>query len=331
MKQGVASIDLVPLYSDDAAVRRRLANGIDEACRSTGFLRVTGHSVAPQVIDAAFDAARCLFDAPLHRKTSLQPVDGSVRGYSGVGAHGLAYSLNRNTPPDLFERFRMGRFDLPDDDYHRRRAATYFAPNLWPTFVPGFRQALCAYYSAMERLAADLMAAFALALELPERFFDDKIDRHISSLCLNHYPAQPEAPLPRQLRAGAHTDYGSLTIVASTCAPGGLQVRSRDGTWLEVEPEPGELIVNIGDLMAQWTNDRWVSTLHRVANPPRAAAADSRRISLVFFHQPNEDALVECLPNCNAPGDPPRYAPVTSGEHLMTKLRRALATNHRSA
>ncbi len=331
MSQTIPPIDLSAFRGADPFSRKRLARAIDDACRDIGFLLLKGHGVSSSMLEKTLEAARQFFDAPIGEKKSVAPKDARVRGFTPIGAQGLAYSLNEATPPDLFERFRMGRFEVPDDEYHRSRATTYFAPNLWPEFVPGFKAALCAYYSAMERLADDLMASFALALELPERFFDDKIDRHISSLCLNHYPSQPEAPLPRQMRAGAHTDYGSLTIVAPTVAPGGLQVRARDGTWIDVEPAPGEFVVNIGDLMAQWTNDRWVSTLHRVANPARAVAGDSRRISLVFFHQPNEDALVECLPSCSGPGNAARYAPVTSGQHLMTKLRRSFAMKSRSA
>ena len=128
-----------------------------------------------------------------------------------------------------------------------------------------------------------------------------------------------------QLRAGAHTDYGSLTIVAPTPAAGRLQVKTCNGVWAEIEPGPGEFVVNIGDLMAQWTNNRWVSTLHRVGNPAPAEACNSRRLSLVFFHQPNDDAMIECIPTCLASGATPSFAPVTSGEHLRMKINRTFA------
>jgi isopenicillin N synthase-like dioxygenase len=216
----------------------------------------------------------------------------------------------------------MGAFGLPEDDYHRSRAQGWFAANVWPKGLPGFQPALQDYYRAMESLAADLMRLFALALELPADAFARSIDRHISSLCLNHYPALDSAPQPGQLRAGEHTDYGSLTIVAPTDAPGRLQVLTREDGWVEVDPPPGHFVVNIGDLMAQWTNDRWVSTLHRVGLPEAGAGAQARRLSLVFFHQPNDDALIECIPTCLAPGEAARYQPVTSGEHLRLKINR---------
>ena len=178
----------------------------------------------------------------------------------------------------------------------------------------------------MESLAETLMRIFALALGMPEKFFADKIDRHITAMRLNHYAEATRPPLPEQLRAGAHSDYGSLTILLATAGAGGLQVRGSDGAWCDVEPVPDTFIVNLGDLMAQWTNDRWVSTLHRVANPPPDRRAGSRRASIAFFHQPNHDALIECLPTCRHPDDPPRYAPTTSGAHLLAKTAKETGT-----
>ena len=178
----------------------------------------------------------------------------------------------------------------------------------------------------MESLAERLMRIFALALGMPEKFFADKIDRHITAMRLNHYAEATRPPLPDQLRAGAHSDYGSLTILLATAGAGGLQVRGSDGAWCDVEPVPDTFIVNLGDLMAQWTNDRWVSTLHRVANPAPDRRAGSRRASIAFFHQPNHDALIECLPTCRRPDDPPRYAPTTSGAHLLAKTAKETGT-----
>lgn len=327
----VPVIDVAPFGGGTAAARRAVADAVDRACREIGFLIVTGHGVPAAITEHAFDAAQRFFALPMAARMAAAPPDRRVRGYTPVGVQGLAYSRGGATPPDLFERFRMGRDEVPDDAYHAARKATCFAPNVWPAEPADFRAALCAYYDAMTDLAARLMGIFAVALDLPETFFADKIDRHISSLCLNHYPALTAAPLPGQLRAGAHSDYGSLTIVAPTAAPGGLQVRTARGEWQDVLPPPGGVVVNIGDLMAQWTNDRWVSTLHRVAVPPAEVAHEAARLSLVFFHQPNDDALVECLPGCVAAGESPRYAPVTSGAHLAAKIRSAFEMKQASA
>ncbi len=320
----VPVLDLSPYYdaASTPAQRQGLAREIDRACRETGFLVVTGHQVPPRTVQAAFAAAFRFFDAPEDLKRSTMPRDGRVRGYTPMGRLALARSLGAESPTDLSERFRLGAFGFPEDEYHASRANGCFAPNIWPDDPAGFRWALEAYYRAMELLSGDLMRLFALALDLPLQFFDKSIDRHISSLCINHYPALAGEPVPGQLRAGAHTDYGSLTIVAPTPAAGRLQVKTRSGAWAEIEPGPGAFVVNIGDLMAQWTNNRWVSTLHRVGNPAPGEAGSSRRISLVFFHQPNDDALIECIPTCLASGATPRFAPVTSGEHLRMKIQR---------
>lgn len=318
-------IDLAML-AGTAGERATLARTLDQACRDIGFIVVRNHGVPPEILRRAFAAGFAFFDAPEEVKRSAAPPDGRVRGYTPMRRQQLAASLQKDTPPDLFERFRMGPFDFPDDAYHAARAQGWFAPNVWPTGVPGLRPALQDYYRAMETLAVDLMRLFAAALGLPGDAFTGHIDRHISSLCINHYPALTAAPLAGQLRAGEHTDYGSLTIVAPSDAPGRLQVLTRDGGWVEVDPPPGHFVVNIGDLMAQWTNDRWVSTLHRVGLPADDAGARARRLSLVFFHQPNDDALVECIPTCLADGAAPRHAPVTSGAHLRLKIGRHFTT-----
>ena len=327
MRPAPSAVPVIDLsaYYDPAATpdaRRRLAQEIDRACCEIGFLVIAGHRVPPSTLQAAFAAAFRFFDSPDALKRSAIPSDERVRGYEPMGRQALARSLEQESPTDLFERFRFGAFGFPDDDYHASRANGWFAPNIWPDGPAGFRWALEAYYRAMESLAGDLMRLFAMALDLPEQYFDKSIDRHISSLCINHYPAPVGEPAPGQLRAGAHTDYGSLTIVAPTPAAGRLQVMTRSGVWTEIEPGPGELVVNLGDLMAQWTNNRWVSTLHRVGNPDPSEAGVSRRMSLVFFHQPNDDALIECIPTCLAAGAVPSFAPATSGEHLRMKINR---------
>ena len=164
------------------------------------------------------------------------------------------------------------------------------------------------------------MRTFALALGVDERFFDDKIDRHFSTLPANHYPEPVGDPLPNQVRAGEHTDFGSLTILAVSERSGGLQVKLKDGSWLDVKSEPDEFIVNIGDMMQRWTNDRWMSNLHRVVNPPAGQRKGSRRMSIGYFLHPNYDAEIACLPTCAGPDQLPRHAPVRAGDMMRQKL-----------
>ncbi len=155
------------------------------------------------------------------------------------------------------------------------------------------------------------MALFALALDLPERFFDDKFDRHISHFRIRNHPTAATPPLPHQLRAGAHADYGSLTILRAAHTPGGLQVLNRLGAWVYVPIAPGRFIVAIAELMSRWTNGHWKATLHRVVNPPPEQADISRRLSLVYFHNPNYDAEIAALPGTVPPNEAAARPPTT--------------------
>lgn len=322
----VPVIDIAPYREGGPMAGKKVIDDIDQACREVGFLVIKGHGVDRQIVENAFRAGYDFFDLHDDEKRKISVATG--RGYSAVGKQALARSRDEKTPPDLFERFSMGPVDFPDDDYHRARADSFFAPNRWPKSPSQFRQAFETYYRAVEKLAATLMQIFAHALDLPSDYFDDKIDKHISDLCINHYPPQSVAPLPGQLRAGAHTDYGSLTIVAPNDAPGGLQVRSKSGDWVDVPWVKDAFIINIGDLMAQWTNDRWVSTMHRVVNPPRREATDTRRMSIILFHQPNDDTVIQSIPTCvDRRDNPERYPATTSGEHLRMKVTKHLAVH----
>lgn len=318
----VPLIDISGLAGDLAA-RQAIARQIHDACRDIGFLCITGHGIDPDLIARVRAAALDFFDREVAEKEAILRAAPSFRGYVPVSSEALARSTgDKGAAVDLKEAFSMGPVDVPDTDYyHCAEAAAHFAPNRWPAAPADFRPALEAYYRAISDLADRLLAGFALALGAEEDWFRDKVDRHISNVRLLHYPAQDAPPAPGQLRAGAHTDYGCLTILLTEDAPGGLEVLNKAGNWEAVPHVPGSFVVNIGDLMAQWSNDLYVSTSHRVANPP--GGTGRRRLSVAFFHQPNYDALIECLPNCSDASNLPRHAAVTSGEHRLLKVMRA--------
>ncbi len=212
------------------------------------------------VIGGIWAAARDFFNSPLAEKRRVEmPHAGYPYGYSPYLNEGLAHSLGEAAPPDLKESFNMGPPDRPAMPPADPDAAFAYAETLWPAEPPGFRAAWEDYYRSMSDLAGRIMALFVLGLGLDAHFFDDKINRHISALRAINYPHPTAAALPGQLRAGAHSDYGSLTILLQGDAPGGLQVRDRGGVWRDVSPVPGSFVINIGDLMARWTNDRWLS------------------------------------------------------------------------
>ncbi|MSO75182.1 MAG: isopenicillin N synthase family oxygenase [Alphaproteobacteria bacterium] len=323
MVSAIPVIDVAPFTQDGAAGHRAVAEAVDRACTDLGFLIISGHGVSEALIDDMRAVSRAFFDLPVDKKMRLRMPPDRYRGYIALGHEALANSLDQASPPDLKESFSIGPFGVPDDAYHRTaKPGNFFAPNIWPDRLANFRTVWETYFHEMERVSTLLMRIFAVGLGMTENFFDDKIDHHITNFSVIHYPEQASDPLPGQLRAGAHTDYGSLTIVKPDAAPGGLQVLGKDGCWIDVPVIAGTFVVNLGDLMAEWTNDRWVSTLHRVVNPPRDKALGSRRLSTIFFHQPNYDAVIECLPTCADAAHPPRYGRTTSGEHVWMKVNK---------
>jgi len=314
--------DLAAFEVAGGAERARLGRTVDAICRETGFLAIGGHGVPQHVIDGIWSGAHAFFDQTYDEKRkAAAPYPGYPYGYLGPGTEALAKSKNVETPPDLKESFNGGPLSVPEGLDDPEALAFCYAQTIWPARPEGFQQAWQAYYSEMERLAARIMRVFAVALDLPDTFFDAYIDRPISALRALNYPHSETPPQPGQQRAGAHTDYGSLTILLPQAGSGGLQIFTPLGEWRDVPPIPGAFIINIGDLMALWTNDRWVSTLHRVVVTPATPGVSTRRQSLAFFHQPNWDARIACLPSCANPGEPPRHDPVLSGPYLMSKFK----------
>jgi isopenicillin N synthase-like dioxygenase len=309
------ALDLARFEASSPQGRRALAAEVDAICRETGFLNLVGHGVPDATIEGLWRRAEAFFALPEGAKLAAKaPYPGYPYGYLPPLAEALARSKGVESPPDLKESFNGGPESAPPGLDDPQALAFCYAPTIWPDEPAGFRDAWRAYYRAMEDLAARVMRVFAVALDLREDFFAPFIDAPISALRALNYPALEHPPAPGQIRAGAHTDYGSLTILKPQAGSRGLQIFSPEGRWIEVPPTNGACVVNIGDLMARWTNDRWVSTLHRVVIPEDGAK--ERRQSFAFFHQPNWEAEIEPLP-----GAAPKYAPVRSGPYLMSKFQ----------
>lgn len=319
----VPVIDLSPAREGSEQDRWHVAQQIDDACREIGFFAVTGHGVPQDVINGLRHAAHDFFVLPTAQKcTSRHPVEGTNRGYHPVGGEILAASNDDIAAPDLKEFFHVGPVDVTDDPYYTSDVGQRFFPaNIWPESPAGFESAATVYYRSMRELSTRLMRLAALALGVDEHFFDDKTDRSIGTMRLNYYPAQTTPPHPGQLRASAHTDYGGFTILSGEDVPGGLQIRTRRGQWIDVATTPDTFVVNIGDLLMRWTNDRWLSNLHRVVNPPLDDAHP--RLSIAFFNHPNYDVWIECL----APPGEAKHKPVLSGDYRNLKYSKiGLAT-----
>jgi isopenicillin N synthase-like dioxygenase len=303
-------IDLMPFRDGGAADRARVAKAVADACETLGFLVVSGHGVPASTGAALHRAALAFFDLPLDEKLCVRrPHNDQNRGYIPYGEETLARMHGQDTPADYKEVFAIGPDDVPDTPYYTGDLAyPDFAPNLWPDRPGGLRAAMTRYYDGMLGLARLLASVYAIALDLPPDFFLQRLSRHACQLRLLHYPAPTGALAPGQLRCGEHTDLGLTTILRNEAVAGGLEVCTRSGDWIAAPAIPDTFIVNIGDLMMRWTNDRWRSTPHRVAVPPAESRQGSRRLSIGFFVVPNYDAQVVCMP---AAGQAIKYPPVS--------------------
>lgn len=369
----------IPVIDISGADISGAARAIDRACCEVGFFVVVGHGVSQPIITAAWDAAADFFDLDLAQKQRTpEPSPQHAYGYSPMTAETLARSLGDDTLPDLKESLSVGPLELPPEI--PPDATGILAETNWPDQPPQLRSTWQAYFGAMSELSARLLSLMAVGLGLEATYFDAMLRYHSSAMRAINYPHLPEPPAAGQMRAGAHTDYGTLSILtfgagggagvgagegaggagegaggagvgegagegASDTAGGtaaGLQIKIGED-WLAVPQIPDSFVVNLGDMMARWTNDRWLSTLHRVVPPElgtsTAAVAgqpsnsrqpssrrqpSNRRQSLVFFHNAAWDAEVRCISTCLAPGEEPKYEPVLAGPHLLSKFSKTV-------
>jgi len=310
----VPVIDLSPLFAGDVAP---VAAAIHAAATEIGFFYVSGHGIAPDTIDAAFATTRAFFALPPATKQRVA-IDTDQRGWMGPGMSRLAGAK----AADRKEVFFWGREVAPDDPDLGRPMV---APNRWPDAdFPALRRDVTPYYAAVCGVGAALLRALAVSLGGPEDAFAPHYTRPLARGQLVHYPpAEAEDAAAERYGVAPHTDFGVLTLLLQDDS-GGLQVRRRDGAWIDAPPIPGTLVCNIGDLLQRWSNDRFVSTVHRVVN--RAPGA---RHSIPVFYDPNTDADVD--PRLFlSPGEEARHAPITPGEHIAGRNRQSFSQYERT-
>jgi len=300
-------IDIGGLSSGRPADRAAVARELRAACLDKGFFYIRNHAIPESLVQAVFAEAARFFALPADEKRALDKARSRAnRGYEPLEGQ----TLEAGAPPDLKEGFYVGPEHAADDP---RVVAGKFnhGPNQWPVQPPRFRPTMEAYFKEMLALGRRLMGGLALSLDLPEDHFAAFCTEPMGTLRLLHYPPQPVAADPAQKGAGAHTDFGGLTLLRQDDV-GGLQVWDHASSgWIHADPLPATYVVNLGDMIARWTNDRYRSTLHRVIN-----ASGRERYSVPFFYVGNYDYRVECIPTCLAPGERPKYPPVTVEAHL---------------
>ncbi len=284
---------------------------LSEAFRDTGFLKLRGHDVGPAITAPAYAALQAFFALGSEQKLRYHlPGKGGARGYTPYRIE----TAKDASEPDLKEFFHVGREPTLLQSAHGPTPR-----NLWPNEVPAFKPALLTLFQALEALGARVLAAVARSLALPADWFDDKIDHGSSILRPLHYPAL-SAHAPEGVRSAAHEDINLVTLLIASGEPG-LEILTQHGRWLDVDVQPGEIVVNIGDMLQRLSNHVFVSTTHRVVNPPEPWRSRPR-YSIPFFLHPNPELSIETLPTCISPDRPNRYLePITAEAYLAQRLR----------
>ena len=287
-------IDVGALRSPKPAAQAAMTEATRAACLSKGFFYIANHGIAPSLIDAVLRESRNFLALPLTERLGVRR-ECSIcnRGYEPMGGQ----DLEQTGTPDLKEAFYLG-VDLPEDDPRVLARKAGRGPNQWPIGLPAFRGAMEAYFSAMLDLSVRLMGAVALSLELPKDYFRRLLRRAGRAAAPSALSAAAGQRRTGRKGCGAHTDWGAITLLLQDDA-GGLQIRDPVHGWLHAPPIPGAFVVNIGDLIARWTNDLYQSTEHRVINLSRRD-----RFSVPFFFDGNPDYVVSCLPGCVWAGQP---------------------------
>ncbi len=287
--------------ADQGRFVERLYSGI----KDYGFIVLDDHNVSQPLLDDAYSILEQFYALPRETKLKYAGVSGGQRGYTPFGTEHA-----KDSPVmDLKEFWHVGR-DVPET----HRFAKYYPQNVWPTEIPRFRPVFSELYAALSEAGRAMLQALTGPLEVPQTYFDDLVQDGNSILRLLHYPPIRPTDDPRCLRAAPHEDINLITILPAATATG-LQLKDRDGTWLDINGKPGELIVDAGDMLSRACNDVIPSTTHQVVN----SAGTSSRYSMPFFMHPHPEALLSCIPSCR--GLEAKYPDITAYDFLMQRLR----------
>jgi isopenicillin N synthase-like dioxygenase len=305
MPESVPTLSFAEVHAADFPTR------IGAAFERYGFVIVTDHGIPQTLIERFIGLYQRFFALPeADKRRHHVPGGGGARGYTPFGIE----TAKGATHHDLKEFWHVGR-ELPDGHPLRR----FMPPNVWVEDIPGFRDLTLEMFEAFDRMGRQLLAPIARSLSLDADYFEDKVDQGNSVLRVIHYPPMPPTPTP-SVRAGAHEDINVITLLLGAEEPG-LQVQTRQGEWLAVDPQPGSLVVNVGDMLQRLTNGVLRSTTHRVVNPPRERASRAR-FSMPYFLHFNPDFEIRTLSSCIGPGRPEQFpAPITADEYLQERLR----------
>jgi isopenicillin N synthase-like dioxygenase len=302
----IASVSLKEADRDPDAFAEKLGRSFEEY----GFAIIADHGIPDALIHEAEAKSKAFFALPDETKRKyLIEGGGGQRGYTAFGVE----TAKGHTAHDLKEFWHVGR-DLPDGHPFRN----HMPDNVWPAEVDGFRETFQELYATFDRTGLKILAAIARYLDIDEDYFADTVRDGNSILRLLHYPPQSE-PTGEHIRAGAHEDINTITLLLGA-DEAGLELLTKDGRWIPVSPKPGELVINIGDMLQRLTNGRLRSTSHRVVNPEPDRASHAR-YSMPFFLHFRSDFLIEALPGTVPAGEEPKWPPITADGYLQERLR----------
>lgn len=302
-------IDVARAFAGEDAAQAETASAIAAACRESGFFYVTGHGVPQAVIGRTVTEAQSFFHQPLAAKRR-SAINARHRGFNALG-DALMYEATR---PDQKEFFAIG-LELPEDDPDVLAGEKLRGPNNWPADRPAFRAALTDYYEALGRCGSALMRCVALSLGAPPGFFADHYRKRLQRTQVIYYPPQPPTSEADLFGVAPHTDFGCITLLWQD-DNGGLEVQERSsGGWIPAPPIAGSFVVNVGDLLGRWSNDRYASTPHRVVN-----RSGRERFSIATFYDPDYRACVDPRDFGAAEA---RYEPIQAGDHILGRIERS--------
>ena len=289
--------------------------GIDEVGRAlrdaftgSGFCYIRNHGVSEGVIRDIREKALAFFHQPLDEKLRAQPKE-SVRGFNAIGRTKMQYA----EAPDYKEYYQIG-LELPRDDPAVLAGQPLRGPNQWPEGIPGFREAFTRYFEEIAKCGQTLLSAVAASLGVAPDFFVGKYDKPLQRTQAIYYPPHPPKHEGELFGVAPHTDYGCVTLLWQDDV-GGLEVMNRSGDWVYAPPMPETLVINIGDLLHRWSNERYFSNQHRVTN-----RSGRERLSIATFYDPDFTAIVDPSDLGLPPGEASRYEPVTAGDYIMGRI-----------
>ncbi len=299
-------IDISALIDGDDAACKAAAGQIVDAAENTGFFYVVNHGVPAELVEGVFRTADEFFSTPAPEKMKLGLANSTCfRGYLPLDSKG-SDPRQRN----YLEAFQMGEEHDAADEYEEM----LYGPNQWPEQPADLEDTMMAYHRAMDTLADRLQRAFAIGIDFPQDYFLRFYQKPLNQLRLLHYPPHPPELEEGVFGARVHTDTGAFTILLQD-QNGGLEVESRTGEWVAATPMEGAFVVNVGDMLENWTNGRFISIRHRVIN-----RSGNERYSVPYFLNPDLNALVEPLPEFTGPDNPPKFEPVHVGKFLCHRF-----------